>query len=356
MLAVGGNVPVRSRDMARLTSRRAPLSETLAAVFAERLLAELLRGPERAYLRRQENLRRFKGKLVVAAQARRNAAHRERFVCRFDEFSRDTSMNRIFRAACAALLDATRTPATQDLLRHCLLLLDDVADTHVHRELFDRVVFTRQNERFEDVFEFCRLVLSGRSPTAEGGDRRSFSLLFDMNQVFERFVAGFLRTRVLPRMDGYRLFPQAKRRRRHLMSSAGRGVLPLHPDLLIEAPDASRIVIDTKWKRLSAERARGGLASADLYQLFAYLRRYGCRRSFLLYPHLSTMSNRDFDVLDRHDALSGEQVGVRFVRLHRNLHLESERSVLANELHELLAGAFAESHGADGIPGTGGAA
>lgn len=100
MLSVAGQVPVRERDVARLTSRKASLSETLAAIFADRLRRELLRGPERAYIRREENLRRFKGKLLIAQQVRRNAAHRERFFCRFEEFSEDTLMNRIFRAAC----------------------------------------------------------------------------------------------------------------------------------------------------------------------------------------------------------------------------------------------------------------
>src|SRR5690606_29365891 len=36
MLAVSGDVPIRSRDIARLTTRGAPLSETLAAIFANR--------------------------------------------------------------------------------------------------------------------------------------------------------------------------------------------------------------------------------------------------------------------------------------------------------------------------------
>ena len=113
MLSVAGQVPVRERDVARLASRKASLSETLAAIFADRLRRELLRGPERAYIRREENLRQFKGKLLIAQQALHNAAHRERFFCRFDEFSEDTLMNRIFRAACQVLLDATHTPSTQ---------------------------------------------------------------------------------------------------------------------------------------------------------------------------------------------------------------------------------------------------
>ena len=336
MLAVAGDVPVRSRDVARLANRRAPLSETLAAIFADRLLSELLRGPERAYLSRMENLRCFKGKLVISRQMQHNAAHRERFYCRFDELCEDTVMNRIFRAACRLLLDATHTPATQDLLRHCLLLLDGVSNIFVHDALFDRVVINRQNERFADVLRFCRLILAGRSPTVQAGDVRSFSLLFDMNQVFERFIAGFMRSRVMPLLEGHQLFPQARQRQRHLMVCEDRGALPLRPDLLFEAPDGRRLVIDTKWKRLSEGKTRGGVTGPDLYQLFAYTRRYGSTTSILLYPHAAGVKCRDFDVIDPVGQRSGERVCVRFVSLHRNLHQEAERVALTDELTEIV--------------------
>ena len=157
MLSVAGQVPVRERDVARLASRKASLSEALASIFADRLRRELLRGPERAYIRREENLRRFKGKLLIAQQVLHNAARRERFFCRFDEFSEDTLMNRIFRAACRVLLNAAHTPSTQDRLRHCLLLLDGVEDVFVHDELFDQITITRHNERFRRCASFLPL-------------------------------------------------------------------------------------------------------------------------------------------------------------------------------------------------------
>ena len=330
MLAVAGQVPVRDRDVARLASRKAPLSETLAAIFADRLHRELLLGPERAYMRREENLRRFKGKLLISQQTLHNAAHRERFFCRFDEFSEDTLMNRIFRAACRVLLDSTRTPSTQDRLRHCLLLLGDVKDIFVHDELFDQITITRQNERFDDVLHFCRLILQERSPTVQAGSERSFSLLFDMNRVFEDFVAAFLKKQVIPQLDGYRLYPQAKTKQLPLMKSGDKNVLTLKPDILIEAA-GRRFVLDTKWKQLSDEGTRGGVGIDDLYQLYAYTRRYKCRRSVLLYPHVLGAKCRDFDIVDTCD-----QVGVRFVNLRRELHKRSDRDALACELTHIV--------------------
>ena len=336
MLSVSGYVPVRNREVARLALRQAPLSETLAAIFADRLRQELLLGPERAYLQREANLRSFKGKLSISRQAQHNAAHRERFYCRYDEFSDDTVMNRIFRASCRVLLEVTRSPATQDVLRHCLLLLDGVTDVEIQEADFARISLNRQSERFEDVLRFCRLLLSGRTPTIQAGGTRTFSLLFDMNKVFERFVAAFLRRHVAPRLLGVEVFQQAEHHKRHLMESQGSGVLRLEPDVLVEA-GGRRMVIDTKWKLLaSGKRGKGGVADADLYQLYAYTRRYGCTRSVLLYPFVDGLEPREFTVLDSNGAASGERVSVRYLRLHRNLQLAVQREALAQELEAVL--------------------
>ncbi len=336
MLAISGDVPVRSRDIARLAARKAPLSETLVALFAARLREELLRGPERGYLQREENLRSFKGKLMISRQARANAAHRERFYCRFDELSEDTRMNRIFRATCHMLLTVTSSPATQDILKHCILLLDGVEDGEVLDSDFDAISITRQNQRFDELLRFCRLVLSGRAPTVEAGRHRSFSLLFDMNRVFERFIAAMLRRYVAPRIAGIRVHPQSAHHRRHLLESEGTGVLQLAPDIFIEADDR-RLVMDTKWKLLApSKRGRGGISDADLYQLHAYTRRFGCRSSVLLYPQMPGLERRELHLLDADGKRSGERIAVRHVMLHRALDTERGRAELIAELEAIV--------------------
>lgn len=341
MLAVAGHVPIRSRDVARLTTRRAPLLDALAALFAESLLVELLKGPEAGYVGFQESLRVFKGRLLVCRQVSENAAHRERFYCRFDEYSTDTPLNRAFKAACRHLLLWTRSAGTQDALRRCLLVLDFVAEESPVDADLKRVVFNRQNDRFSTLFDFARLVLSGQSPTARAGADRSFSLLFDMNKVFERFIAAFLASRVMPDLPGFRLFPQARHNRRPLFEIDGGGVaLPLEPDLLVRHVATDRhFVLDTKWKRLPAtgqEKGQGGVSNSDLYQLLAYAQRFGCAQSVLLYPAVPGVFRRDFHALDDRHERSGRRVSARFVNVNRDLCSEHERRALAEELRVLV--------------------
>ena len=56
------------------------------------------------------------------------------------------------------------------------------------------------------------------------------------------------------------------------------------------------LVIDAKWKRfgLNLEDAKHGVALADVFQMMAYGRFYGCRELVLLYPHHAGLGQGTF--------------------------------------------------------------
>jgi hypothetical protein len=60
-----------------------------------------------------------------------------------------------------------------------------------------------------------RLLLAGRTPIDQAGATPTFSLLFDMNKVFERFVAAILRRYVAPGLPAVAILPQAGPDKRH---------------------------------------------------------------------------------------------------------------------------------------------
>jgi 5-methylcytosine-specific restriction enzyme subunit McrC len=193
--------------------------------------------------------------------------------------------------------------------------------------------FTRQNERFADIFGFACMLLEGQAPDARSGEVETFSLLFDMEQVFERYVAAFLASEVMPRFADASLFPQAKGQRHNLYVDGQEKVLRMAPDLVFvhETAGAKRtLIIDTKWKRLSEEEG-GRPSRADLYQLYAYLHRFDCQRAHLLYPKAAGIQTRDLNARGRNDSDAGT-VGVRFIDLNRKLWTREGRTALADEL------------------------
>jgi 5-methylcytosine-specific restriction enzyme subunit McrC len=101
------------------------------------------------------------------------------------------------------------------------------------------------------------------------------ALLFDMNALWEDYVAALLR-RAAPAQ-----VTVSSQHSRVFWRSTGSG-RTLRPDLIVGRRDEAvpRAVIDTKWK----VPPHGRPSSGDLKQMFAYNELFGCRRSVLLYP------------------------------------------------------------------------
>lgn len=322
MLSEAGAVPLRVRDLAQLDTRRANLQECLIALFAKRLSAELLRGLDRGYLHEEDNIRALKGKLQISRHVAKNTARRDRFACAFQEFTSDTTLSRVLKATCRVLIRDARSKGAHDALGHCLALLDDVSDVQDARPLLEHVAFTRQNDRFEDLFGFCRLVLLQHSPTMAAGRQNVFSLLFNMDRIFEGFVTARLRRELSTPGSCIRIYPQAKTRRRYLMESPNGPVLSLKPDVLIESPDGN-IIVDIKWKRLDINPRTHtfSLSSADLYQLYAYTRRYGVKRSIIMFPKVPGATEVAYHPLGPDGDPDKTTVSINFIDLSENLRV-----------------------------------
>ena len=64
----------------------------------------------------------------------------------------------------------------------------------------------------------------------------------------------------------------------------------------------ARFILDAKWKRLDPDAANHGVSQDDAYQLFAYGKRYGCRRVVLVYPRTTAFRETlHFRFVEDHD-------------------------------------------------------
>jgi 5-methylcytosine-specific restriction enzyme subunit McrC len=323
MLAVAGDIPLRERDLAELSVQNMPLSQTLLSLFAARLEEALSLGLDQSYQSEDLVLPVLKGKLLPHKQLVQLAGRLDRFAVRQQRFCEDTPLNRIFKTACRVALPQAASRAVPSF-QHCLALLEEAADVSIEQLELKTLTLTRQNQRFQPLLTFARLLLSRHSPTTRHGGVQSFSLLFDMNVVFERFISAFLRKHVLPDHSELQLFTQGSKQTKHLVYQQEKGVLALKPDILIEKADTPVLLIDTKWKRLDSRPSR-----EDLYQLFAYVHRFKCSRSILLYPHYGHTSDSDFTIEER-----GGRIAVRFANLSRDLR--KGRQLLKAELKDVL--------------------
>jgi len=338
MLSVCRALPFRDRDIAAMSLDRLPLIEAVILKFAQRLLTELQRGPDQAYLTREENSAYVRGKILLSEHLRRNVVSSERVYVSYDELRADTWLNRILKYVCGLLLGRSRVPWTQRCLRDALLHLDEVQDLAIELHHLDRVHLNRGTERFRDLLEFCRIVVAGTGILPRTGEVRSFSFLFPMDVVFEEFIANTIRRHSAALgIDRQHIHAQARGNRRWLLrDSEGQGRFRLVPDILITNADRTpQVIIDTKWKRLvpDDQDSRSGVAQSDIYQLYAYSQRYGSRDSVLLFPSVEGASAKRY-ILDG-DAAT-KTLRVEFVDLA--CPLLRSNSQLLKSLHRVIHG------------------
>ncbi len=104
-----------------------------------------------------------------------------------------------------------------------------------------------------------------------------------MNVLFEKYVERVL-SQVLAG-TGFRVSSQGGHRDCLFEGETGR--FRTRPDLIVWHGDRIVLIIDTKWKRVTPriDDPKQGVSQADVYQLMAYARLYGCANVMLLYPH-----------------------------------------------------------------------
>ena len=284
MLAVALDMRIDAGAMTALDWQRETLLEILIRLFSERLIEAVRRGMSRRYVAHEDDLPALRGRLDVTRQFTTLAANPARLACRYDAQSPDIALNRIMKAAVTRLSRIAASADNQRRLRELAFAYADIADVPPASLRWDDVVLDRTNERWRDLLALARLLLGERFQTTSAGGANGFSLLFEMNVLFEQYVA-----RMLARaLAGSGLSVMAQGGRLHcLVAEDERRLFQTRPDILVKRGGAVVQVIDTKWKRIAAriDDPKQGVAQADVYQMMAYGRLYACSRLTLLYPH-----------------------------------------------------------------------
>lgn len=284
MLAVALDLKIDAGQVTALDWQRETLLEILIRLFSEKLVDAVRQGMPRRYVEHADDLPTLRGRLNVTRQFTTLAVEPSRLACRFDALTPDIALNRIMKAAVTRLSRIARTTDNQRRLRELAFAYTDIADVPVTALRWDEVTLDRTNARWRELFNLARLLLGERFQTTSSGGNDGFSLLFEMNTLFEEYVARVLR-RALADTD-LRVVSQGGRLY-CLETDDRRGLFQTRPDILIKRGHAVVQVIDTKWKRIAAriDDPKQGVSQADVYQMMAYGRLYRCGRLTLLYPH-----------------------------------------------------------------------
>lgn len=147
----------------------------------------------------------------------------------------------------------------------------------------------------------------GKSFTSFSGSEIAFALLFPMETLFESYIAAELKKMLVP--SDYTL--TAQDRTYHLFDEPRRFLMK--PDIVIKNKALGQVfIMDTKWKVLSDARANYGISQSDMYQMYAYQKKYTSESVTLLYPLTENVEDTENIDFISHD---GTLTKIRFVDL-----------------------------------------
>jgi 5-methylcytosine-specific restriction enzyme subunit McrC len=342
MLECAGNLPVREHALAPLLRFGDDWFEILTRLFATHLLEEWQRGAHRTYYTVEDDLPVLKGKWRISEQLK-HPAQQHIFAIAYDEFTADNQLNRVFRFTVERLWQLTRDSGNRQLLGELRHWMDEVTLLpHVTAADANPTQLTRLNERFLPLLNLARLFLDGGTLQMTAGDLTSFAFVFDMNQLFEAFIASIIhrhRREILDdQLADCELLIQSRGASLFLAHRGDRRVFQTRPDLSLRRNQTDfPLLIDTKYKRLDKNDLKLGVSHGDFYQMHAYAHRYECPRVVLLYPQTEGTPQPLRESFPLH--FGSKRIEAATVDLRLDMRDKRSRQHLVNELKTILKGA-----------------
>ena len=279
MLRSMKDFPSKVFNDAALKIDKMNLYEMFINMYLQEVRQLVKRGIRSNYVQQEENLGFYKGKLLVNQHIKVNLAHKERFYVSFEEFHPNGPENRLVKATLEKLQKLTSSAENSKEIRQLLTAFELVETSTNYEKDFSKIVINRNTKDYEMLMQWSKVFLMNKSFTTFTGSTNSRSLLFPMESVYESYVAQQMKKVFCP--DGWDVSSQDKG---HYLFMEPKKQFALRPDIVIKK-DKRTVILDTKWKSLyDNERINYGISQADMYQMYAYSKKYKTSEVWLLYP------------------------------------------------------------------------
>lgn len=255
MLNKSGIVKFNYSSLSMLNIYDMNLNEILSLIFAKTLQKQLSRGAYLEYINIEENTKSLKGRILVKDHIKNISRGSSNVFCKFEEFSINNKLNKIFKTCIYKIVRNVKNFETIKILSHMQVVFSEVnyIDTSSKDNLDYK--FTRLSSRFEESFLLAKMILGSYSSIGNKGSDKSFAILFEMNNVYERYITNLLRRN----LDKYIIHSQHNKYKLLRNENTDKDIFSLILDIVIEVDNKERLIIDTKWKRINESKNRHGV-------------------------------------------------------------------------------------------------
>ena len=304
MLKTLKNSPFKSLQSANLNITTMNVFEIFIRMFLDEVFLIVKHGLKCNYEKVQDNLGVVKGKIIFNKHIQHNHSHKERCYSEFDVFNTNRPENKLLKTTLEYLYKQSSSMKNKTDIKTLLSSFSDVDASTDYKKDFDKCVVDRNMKDYEKALVWAKIFLQGKSFTSFSGSEVAQALLFPMETLFESYIAAKFKKEL--DLNQYSISAQDKSY--YLFERNFR----LRPDIVIRnKPKKITFVMDTKWKVLSDKKHNYGISQADMYQMYAYQKKYNAETITLLYPLTDEVSSKDISFKSN----DGVIVNIRFLDL-----------------------------------------
>ena len=271
------------------TQKDFPILEVFIKSYIQEAETVFNYGVKSDYVLKEENIPYIKGKIKINENIKFNFANKSKFYCEYSDYSPDIPANRLVKSTLLKLMKLTNRYSSYYSINKVLAHLEEVSPSvNVKADLVKVLQPNRLLTKYKMLLLWSEIFLTNKSFTNFKGDNLNMAILFPMEKVFEDYISHLFKRY----SEGYRIKIQDKS---YFLVDNHKGVskFSLRPDIVLDKAEQKKKIIDTKWKLLNENLYKGNynISTADMYQLYAYGKRYAYNEKsgespnlVLLYP------------------------------------------------------------------------
>lgn len=308
MLKTLRDFPSKSFNEANLNTEKMPIFEIFILLYIKEVQQLVKRGLKSAYYQVEDNLKVFKGKINFSQHLKHNIVFKERFYVEYDEYGLNRAENRLIKTTLQKLVKQSGSAENKKELYRLLAHFEAVeTSTNIPKD-FSKIKIDRNSKEYEVPLKWSKVFLNNESFTTFSGASFVESLLFPMDRVFEYYVG-----RNLKKLLSFEEWDISLQDRQYYLFD---DKFALRPDIVLRNKVKNQtVIIDTKWKMLINSPTKNyGISQADMYQMYAYGKKYNTNHIYLLYP-INNEFAEDQDI--SFTSNDGVKVTIFFVDCHR---------------------------------------
>lgn len=288
MLKTVKDISFKSINKAHLNIEKLSLLDVFISMFINEVKLLLQKGLKSDYVLVQDNEKFLKGKLLFNQHLKHNLVHKERFYVEYHLYDVNRAENRLIKTTLQYLFNHSKSAKNKKDLRILLDFFGEVTFSQNIDSDFVACSNGKDMRDYEQVLRLCKIFLKGDSFTNSQGSSLATALLFPMEKLFESYVAEKL-NKTLDR-ESFELRTQDSKH--HLFEKK----FLMRPDIVVKHKNSGKyIVLDTKWKLLKPTKTNYDISQSDMYQMYAYGKKYETEKVVLLYPMNDAMDRTEID-------------------------------------------------------------